>query len=995
MESSSDIEEVRRLRAALDVALFRLQSLGPADEVDAGRVAGAESERLRSERLFAAAFDESPEALVLSRFSDGLVVDVNREWLQLVGFAREDVIGRTLVEIGIWPDAQTRQQALLPLSRHGSVRNLDATQFHKDGSPCLVQLSGNLIDVFGEKLVLMHVRDITAERMAEEALRAGEMALERANEQLSAQLELYEFTEQLAHVGHWTASMDGQTIHWSDGLLKLANMTRNPDMTIQESRSYTHPDDLPAFLEARKRMNGEVFEYRWCHPDGRVLWLRTRMHRKFRRDGSGTDFGVVLDVTQEHLARQALQERLDFIQKITSRIPNMVFQMQRGPDGRTSFPFASDAVFKIFSVKPEQARQGAAFLLTNVHPEDLPALKASMTAAAFDGANWQHEFRVCHEDGSVRWLLGNAVVQMEGGGNLMTYGAITDITERKLTEMRLQESEARFRSLTDLSSDWYWEIDEQFRFTRFDGFRKGKSEITQQNSLGRTRWEIGALNMTPEDWAAHRQVLASHQLFKDLELQRLDAEGRSYWIAISGMPMFDEQGRFRGYRGIGRDISTRKNAEDETQRLAFYDTLTGLPNRRLLMDRLTHLLAMSERNHQHGALLFIDLDNFKDLNDTLGHDVGDQLLEQVADRLVGCIRDGDTAARFGGDEFVVMLEGLSEASNEAANQAEIVAEKILLRLNHPYELIGKQHSSTPSIGITLFSGNDPGADELLKRADVAMYQAKAAGRNTLRFYDPEMQAAVMARTLLDADLRQGLQRQELLLHYQPVVDVQGRTTGFEALVRWQHPQRGLVRPGDFIDLAEQTGLILPIGHWVLQAACRQLVAWDAQPATRALTLSVNVSARQFRRSDFVAQVLAALHDTGADPHRLKLELTESVLLSDVEDAIRKMSSLRDFGVRFALDDFGTGYSSLSYLKRLPLDQLKIDQSFVRDVLTDPNDAAIVRTILALAHSMDLVAVAEGVETEGQRQFLLDNGCTVFQGYLFGRPGPIETAVLPA
>jgi diguanylate cyclase (GGDEF)-like protein len=490
-------------------------------------------------------------------------------------------------------------------------------------------------------------------------------------------------------------------------------------------------------------------------------------------------------------------------------------------------------------------------------------------------------------------------------------------------------------------------------------------------------------------------VLESHQPFRDLELQRLDAEGRIYWVAVSGTPVFDDKGVFRGYRGIGRDISERKRAEDETQRLAFYDTLTGLPNRRLLMDRLAHAQVTSARSRHHGALLFIDLDNFKDLNDTLGHDVGDQLLEQVALRLVTCLREGDTAARFGGDEFVVMLEDLVDGEAEAGSQAEVVAEKILARLGAPYELVGRQHSSTPSIGITLFCGTAVSVDELLKRADVAMYQAKAAGRNTLRFFDPAMQAAVLARAALDADLRQGLQRDELLLHYQPVVNGGNRIVGYEGLLRWRHPQRGMVTPGDFIGLAEQTGLILPIGQWVLHTACRQLVAWEAQPATRALTLAVNVSARQFRQADFVSQVLAALDETGADPQRLKLEITESVLISDVEDAIRKMSVLRERGVRFALDDFGTGYSSLSYLKRLPLDQVKIDQGFVRDVLTDPNDAAIVRTILALARSMDLQAVAEGVETEGQRQFLLDNGCTVFQGYLFGRPGPLGEPTIPA
>ena len=983
MGSDAHTEEVRRLRAALDVALLRLQNEGPAD------VPPGDDPQRRTERLFAAAFAESPEALVLTRHADGLIIDVNREWLLLSGYTREEAIGHTVVGIGHWADSAVREQALAPLATQGRLRNLEVTLARQDGSPFLARLNGSLIDVHGEKLVLMHVKDVTAERMAEEALRSGELALERANEQLNAQLELYQFTEDLARVGHWSASADGKTIHWSTGLLKLAGLNTGPDMSSPQARSRIHPDDMPAFVAARERMDGSDLSYRWLHPDGTVRWLRSRMHRQFRRDGSGTDFGVVQDITREHEAHQALQDKLDFIQKITSRLPEMVFQMRTRADGHTSFPFASDAIYRLFRVRPESASADARSLLAVVHPDDLRGLKDSMKAAACEGASWRHEFRVRLPDGTERWVLGSAVVYQEGA-DLMSYGSLSDITERKEAEMRLQESEARFRSLTDLSSDWYWETDEHYRFTRFNGYLEGENSPAQDYSLGRTRWDLGAVNLTEADWEAHRQVLNARQTFRDFEIQRMNANGQTYWISVSGMPMFDADGRFRGYRGIGSNITQRKRAEDETQRLAFYDTLTGLPNRRLLMDRLAHQLLLSTRSQQHGALLFIDLDNFKDLNDTLGHDVGDQLLTQVADRLVGCIREGDTAARFGGDEFVVMLEGLSTVVGEAVTQAEAVAEKILARLNQPYELMGKQHSSTPSIGIALFSGSSPGVDELLKRADVAMYQAKAAGRNTLRFYDPQMQAAVVARAQLDADLRQGLQRQELLLHYQPVVDVAGHTTGFEALVRWQHPQRGLVPPGEFIPVAEQTGLILPIGQWVLQTACQQLVRWRTQPATRDWTVSVNVSARQFRRSDFVAQVLAVLHDTGADPQRLKLELTESVLLSDVEDAIVKMEALRGAGVRFALDDFGTGYSSLSYLKRLPLDQLKIDQSFVRDVLEDANDAAIVRTILALAHSLDLVAVAEGVEGEGQRQFLLANGCTVFQGYLFGRPAPVET-----
>jgi len=392
-------------------------------------------------------------------------------------------------------------------------------------------------------------------------------------------------------------------------------------------------------------------------------------------------------------------------------------------------------------------------------------------------------------------------------------------------------------------------------------------------------------------------------------------------------------------------------------------------------------------------LLFIDLDNFKDLNDSQGHDVGDLLLKEVAARIETCLREVDTVARLGGDEFIVMLQSLGPDLAQAAAQAEVVAQKILAALNQTYMLRTLEHHSTPSIGITLFEDHIQTVDELLKQADLAMYESKAAGRNTLRFFDPEMQAMVAQRTELDSDLRLGLRRGELVLYYQPVVDAHRRVTGVEALVRWRHPAKGLVPPADFIPMAEQSGLILPLGDWVMETACLQLAQWARLGATSNLTMAVNVSARQFRRPDFVQRVEALLETTGAKAPLLKLELTESLLLSDVQDAVRKMTELGARGVKFSLDDFGTGYSSLTYLKMLPLEQLKIDQSFVRDVLTDANDAAIARTVLALGHSLGLSVVAEGVETAGQLEFLLQHGCTQFQGYLFGRPVPIEALQL--
>ncbi len=437
------------------------------------------------------------------------------------------------------------------------------------------------------------------------------------------------------------------------------------------------------------------------------------------------------------------------------------------------------------------------------------------------------------------------------------------------------------------------------------------------------------------------------------------------------------------------DITIRKNAEEEIQSLAFYDPLTHLPNRRLLLDRLNLALINSSRSGKDVALLFLDLDHFKTLNDSLGHDIGDILLKQVAERLTSCIRDSDTAARIGGDEYLVMLENLSEQSIEAAAQAKIISEKILFALNQPYQLNKNEYQSTVSVGVALFGNQNISQDELLKHADIAMYQAKKAGRNSVCFYDPQMQHTIHARLELERELREAIEKQQFKLYYQIQVDHLGYPLGAEALIRWQHPERGLVSPLQFIQLAEETGLILPIGQWVLEAACAQLKIWEQSAHSSALTISINVSAKQFRQEGFVNQVQTAVNRYAINPKLLKLELTESILLESIEATITIMNDLKKTGIRFSLDDFGTGYSSLQYLKRLPLSQLKIDQSFVRDIVSDTNDKVIVRTIIAMAQSMELEVIAEGVETIEQRQLLQNTGCMKFQGYLFGKPVSIE------
>ena len=469
--------------------------------------------------------------------------------------------------------------------------------------------------------------------------------------------------------------------------------------------------------------------------------------------------------------------------------------------------------------------------------------------------------------------------------------------------------------------------------------------------------------------------------------RRKNGEVFPQWVNINAV--YDARGEVIYFVGTLSDITLRKAAEEQIRQLAFFDPLTELPNRRLLMDRLQHALTSSERTKHNGALLFIDLDNFKTLNDTRGHDQGDQLLRQAAQRLSGCIRECDTVARLGGDEFLVVLENLDISLATAAADVRAVGEKIVSVLNQTYQLGDFDFNSTASVGVALFCGVGLSVDELLKQADLAMYQAKAAGRNGLRFFDPAMQAVVNARAALEVDLRMAIAHQQFELHYQPQVNKQGLVTGAEALLRWPHAARGMVSPASFIPLAEETGHILPLGRWVLETACQQLVAWSQQPLLDNLVLAVNVSPRQFREANFAENVLALLAATGANPQRLKLELTESMLVDNLEDMAAKMAALQAVGIGLSLDDFGTGYSSLSYLKRLPLDQLKIDQSFVRDVLTDPSDAAIARTVVALAHNLGLDVMAEGVETLAQKEFLAQCGCHAYQGYLFSRALPAK------
>jgi diguanylate cyclase (GGDEF)-like protein/PAS domain S-box-containing protein len=589
-----------------------------------------------------------------------------------------------------------------------------------------------------------------------------------------------------------------------------------------------------------------------------------------------------------------------------------------------------------------------------------------------------------------KWLF--ALLMAAGGMLILAVAAIVHaVRESRATAADLRVAATAFESLEGMSiTDAEGTILRVNRaFTTITGF-------SAKEAVGGTHRILKSGRHDEDFYAAMWQSLLAEGTWQgEIWNRRKNGEAYPEWLSITAVR--GPGGRVTNYVGTFSDITVRKEAEDEIRQLAFFDHLTRLPNRRLMLDRLAQALASSARHGRHGALMLIDLDNFKTLNDTLGHAVGDQLLIEVAARLKACVREGDTVARLGGDEFVVILEDLDESAH-AAVQAEYVAYKIQTQLGRPYQLDVtldadspgvRNHHCTSSTGISMFLGNATGVDELMKRADTAMYQAKAAGRNTLCFFDPAMQDAVKSRADMEVDLRKAVFEDQLVLYYQAQVDSTGRVIGAEALVRWQHPERGLVPPGEFIPLAEETGLILPLGHWVLHQACTRLAAWAAQPEKAHLTVAVNVSARQFSLPTLVDEVLALIEHTGAPPQKLKLELTESLLLENTEDIIAKMIALKARGVGFAMDDFGTGYSSLSYLKRLPLDQLKIDQSFVQDIISDSNDAAIARTIVALGQSLGLSVIAEGVETAGQRDLLEGSGCHAYQGYFFSRPLPLE------
>ncbi len=828
----------------------------------------------------------------------------------------------------------------------------------------LATLAKLLADARSQKVRLaMKVDERTAE------VRAREAELERA--------------EQIAQVGSWNFDIQSNRATASAVACRVTGVEPNTPFSLENVLEQVHPQDR-ATVEAawQAALRGEPYdvEHRTL-VDGRLRWLRQRAVLEF--DPSGKPLralGSVEDITERKLAEAELENehmRMAQAERI-ARIGSWEWDIQTD---RLAHSESYRSILGVEDCPPTTLAEAMSLV-----PPDQVDLVRDAFAAALKGPepyNLEHLATRRRDGRTVRLHAVGEVIRDAHGRPVRIVGMLQDITERVEAE-----AEQRIAAIAFEAQEGMLVTDADERILRVNKAFTDITEYTAAESIGKTprllrsgRHDAGFFT---EMW---EHILEHGHWEGEIWNRRKSGEIFPEWLTITAVK--DDTGHATHYVGTLTDITQRKDSEEAIRRLAFYDPLTGLANRRLLLDRLNHALAAAARTHQDGALIFIDLDNFKQLNDTRGHRVGDLLLEEVARRLTEAVRKSDSVARLGGDEFVVLLQDLGEDPAQAAALAEGVGEKIISALGTPYLLAGDEHSSTPSLGVAMFDGEPLSAEEILQHADLAMYQAKAAGRNTLRFFDPGMQASVNQRAALERELRHAIGDGQLVLYYQSQVDMTGRVTGAEALLRWRHPQRGLIAPAQFIGPAETLGLTLPLGRWVLASACAQLADWATRPATAELSLAVNISGAHFRSPELVEDIRRALAESGANPQRLRLELTESPLLDNPEDSLFKMRALKETGVGFTLDNFGSGYCSLSYLKRLPLDQLKLAPAFVHEVLESSQDDATAESFVALAESLGLAIMAEGIETPAQRDYLVHHGCRTFQGFLFGQPGPAD------
>ncbi|MEI6208786.1 MAG: PAS domain S-box protein [Desulfuromonadales bacterium] len=898
---------------------------------------------------------------------EGRFLDVNDAWLRMHGYdSKDEVIGKLFSMVQVESSSDSALAHLAELQRGKTIPSGEFASRRKDGTIGYHIFTAHPVvqvdSIVGYEWFIIDI----SERKLTERLQGHYSAIIESSSD--------------AIIGK---NLDGLITSWNPAAERMFGYTVSemlgqpmsllipPEHKNEEQlilKKICHGEYIEHFETVRRRKNGELF------PISVTI--------SPIKDGSGTIIGaakIARDITERRLADQALVDSQTRLRAVLDGVQSAVITITEHGTIE-SFNHSAEIIFGYST--DEVVGKNVLMLIPEPHKSKHESYLGDYIRTSIKSIIGGRRDILAERKGGLLFDAELGVSETVLNDTKLFIGSITDISFRKEAEAELRIAATAFESLTGMVvTDFEGTILRVNRaFSEISGYKE--KEVIGKNprflKSGRHKADF-----YQKMWESIKRDGGWQGEIWD---RRKNGEEYPKWLSISAVKGAD--GIVTHYVGTHYDITARKQAEEKINELAFFDQLTGLPNRTLLMDRLKQAMAASSRNGSNSALLFIDLDNFKTLNDTLGHDMGDLLLKQVAQRLTKCVREEYTTARLGGDEFVVMLTGLGTDKRAAASQTEVVGRRILAELNQPYQLKDEVCHSTPSIGATLFSDHNTEIEALLKQADLAMYRSKESGRNTMRFFDPDMETVVMERAALEKALREAVKEGQFLLHYQAQV-AGGKLIGCEVLVRWQHPLRGMVSPAEFIPLAEETRLILPLGQWVLETACSQLAVWATRPEMEHLTVAVNVSAHQFLQDNFVEQVLAVLRKTGANPKRLKLELTESILVSKVDEIVKKMYALKAEGVGFSLDDFGTGYSSLSYLKRMPLDQLKIDQSFVRDVLIDPNGAAIAKTVIALAQSLGFGVIAEGIETTEQRDFLADNGCHAYQGYFFSRPLPIE------
>lgn len=917
---------------------------------------------------------QSPVAIVITNL-DGNIEFVNDAFVTITGYQASEVLGQNPRLLQSGKTAQSLYQKIWAQLREGISWKGELVNKRKDGVEYIAQVL--ISPVYQADGNISHYlaieKDITERKKAEIELVASHQ-------------QLYSLLNSMAE-GAYGVDILGNCTFANRSFLQILGYDDAAEIIGKHMHGLIHHSyvDGSPYPATECRIYAAYQQNMEMHVDDEVFWSKDgrAVPVEYWSQPIITD-GVVIGAICTFVDISARKQ-------IEAKLINSEAKLRAIVDNEPECIKVIDAQGHLLQMNPaglkmlevDSLEQIIGHCIFEMIPPTYRAAYIGMHHRVIAGESQQMELEITGFKGQHRWLETHAVPMQEADGTILHLAVTRDISERKQAEHHLRIAATAFESqegmiITDADNII---LRVNSAFTEITGYSSeeviGKNPRILQSGQQDRRFYI-------EMW------LRLGQTGKwEGEIWNQHKSGRIFPEYLTITAVKNLAGVVTHYVATLIDITQRKLAEQEIERLAFYDPLTGLANRRLLQDRLDLARAASHRSGKQSALLFIDLDRFKIINDTAGHYIGDLLLKQVAARITTCVRENDTVARIGGDEFVVMLENLSYQVLDAAHQTQLISEKILAVLNQPYQLDDNDYLSTASIGATLFCGYERSSDDLLKHSDIAMYQAKVAGRNGWCFFDPQMQIDIIARVAQENGLRKALVGQHFQLYYQLQIDSAFNSIGAEALIRWRHPERGIVHPCEFIALAEETDLILAIGQWVLETACAQLKAWQTDEMTRDLLLSVNVSAKQFFQTDFVQQVHSCILRNDINPMLLKLELTESLLITNIENTIATMTALGNIGVQFSLDDFGTGYSSLQYLKKLPLSQLKIDQSFIQDITVDSGGQAIVRTILAMAGSLNLSVIAEGVETEEQREFLLENGCIHYQGFLFSKPVPLH------